>query len=287
MLLSERTISALPLSIGTSLALESIFEARGVPYDLEREIPERVDYRKYNSLWINVETLIRNFIGSLSPAYKNSIDVSELVASLGWEMEVIKTIVKEDTNSSMRLVYYTNNYSAVINNPLLPNTVKFRLPSTPKQHLYEKIVKDTIKLLTKNTEIDIVSNKLAKLNPTDDTNMAIVLTHHAYDLLSWKSFKKLDLIESHTGKLKRRQDWYSKYYSVGKEDISMLPFQRKLFFIFGDNTLVHPMNIGFRTIILEIARNRNFTPLTEEDKVTFYLDIDIKERYLFETYKRL
>jgi hypothetical protein len=51
--LSTRTISAFPLSISTSLALESIFTPKLPPYDPNRIIPEHINLIDYQEIWIN------------------------------------------------------------------------------------------------------------------------------------------------------------------------------------------------------------------------------------------
>jgi len=47
--LASRTVSAFPISIGTSLAFESVFFPRQPSYDPERQIPNRVEVTQYQS----------------------------------------------------------------------------------------------------------------------------------------------------------------------------------------------------------------------------------------------
>ena len=123
-----------------------------------------------------------------------------------------------------------------------------------------------------------------KLNKPEKS---LILTHIPYDLLNYTHFNQLDLIESHTGKLKPRNLWYSKYYKFGNEDLNTLPFLRKLLLIFGDSVMIQPMDIRFRRLILDISRNRRWTPLTTESKVMQDLDFDVKERYLYDLIRDL
>lgn len=286
MLLAERTTSALPLSIGTSLALESLLQPRGNPYDPQREIPIRINTADYSSLWIHISTLTRNLIGSLPKAYQDSIVPEDLIDTLLWEMETIESIVKEDTIGQMRVVFYYDDYRHLTESKTIHGAVQFRVPKTPAQHLAYQIQHRTAEAVLKRRPATRRIKGVLRPDSADG-NRALIITHQPYDLLSYSHFNTLHLLESHTGKLKTRKDWYSKYHQVGEEDLSILPFTRKLLFIFGDHSLIKPMAIQFRKLILEIARQRSFTPLTTEDKIKFYLDSDLKERYLFEAYNRL
>ena len=66
--LYTRTISAFPISVGTSLALESLFAPRLETIDPERKF-ERVDVTKYSEVWINLSTLFRNIVGAVEKKY--------------------------------------------------------------------------------------------------------------------------------------------------------------------------------------------------------------------------
>ena len=88
-----------------------------------------------------------------------------------------------------------------------------------------------------------------------------------YDLLSHKRFHQLDLLESNTGKLKKKHAWNSKYYPVGKADMSHLPFMKMLLMVFGDRPLIHPSIFKLRDSILQTSVKRGWTPVTTRDKV--------------------
>lgn len=282
-ILADRTTSALPLSIGTSLALESLLQPRGMPYDPGRVIPEMIDPSKYHSIYINISTLLRNLVGALPKSYMDTIVADHLIDPLLWEMETIESIVKEDTSGAMQVKYYYSLYEDITSKKL-HKAVQIRQPNTPAQHAYhEMLVKTAEQVISQRSDVDLVKT----LIKGEKTN-SLIMTHIPYDLLAYGDFNSLDLLESHTGKLKHRQEWWSKYYKVGNDDMSRLPFFRKLLLIFGDHVLIKPMDVRFRRMILEIAKNRNFTPMTTKEKVRFFLDSDLKERYLFlEVYEKL
>ena len=91
------------------------------------------------------------------------------------------------------------------------------------------------------------------------------MTHQAHDLLSYSKFKRLDLLESHTGKLKKKNLWYTKYNN-GSE-LGMMPFDRVLIQIFGDSDLFHPMTLQLRNEIIALAKAKHWTFATTKDKI--------------------
>ena len=106
------------------------------------------------------------------------------------------------------------------------------------------------------------------------------MSHIPYDLVSHSNFKRFDLLESHTGKLKTKYEFSGKYQPLGSESMDQLPFLEKLLMVFGDKIMVVPADIRIRRLLLEIAKNREWTPYTTEAKVNYFIDADIKEPYL-------
>jgi hypothetical protein len=106
---------------------------------------------------------------------------------------------------------------------------------------------------------------------------ALFLTHVPYDLTNYSNFEKLDLIESHTGVLKSRYEWYTKFYKLGDADLRIIPFYKKMLLVFGDRVVIQPSDIKLRRLILEVAQNRRWTQLTTVDKVMHDLELSIRE----------
>ena len=65
-ILQNRTTTSFGVSIGTGLLLESMFDPIVDRYDPDRPIPPRVEMKKYPYWLINVYTLIRNILTSLT-----------------------------------------------------------------------------------------------------------------------------------------------------------------------------------------------------------------------------
>ncbi len=52
--------------------------------------------------------------------------------------------------------------------------------------------------------------------------------------------------------------------------------------VFGDKIMIAPADIRIRRLLVEIAKNREWTPYTTEAKVNYFIDADIKEPYVKE-----
>jgi hypothetical protein len=284
--LARRTTGGFALSIGTSLAFESLFEARQAPYDADREIPQRIDVRHYNEIWINLATLYRNIIGSLED--KNDyakLSPWDLAHAVVFEIEMIMSLMQNEGHGLCQPIFYYADYKSLYKRQF-PSAVRFREDKTDAQRHNTYMLTKTMAMLFDNINGGEVHHLDSELIPKKPSN-AIILSHMPYDLLSYGNFKRLELLESHTGKLKGRNLWYSKYHSVGQEQLNTLPFIRQFLFLFGDHVMFQPTDIRFRKLLVEISRTRRWTPLTSEAKIRLDLDVELKERYLFELYKQL
>lgn len=283
--LLERTTSSFPLSIGTGIAMESLFPPELPAYDEKREIPNYITATDYNTIWVNVATLFRNMIGSI-PREKildvSPMDAADTVIS---EIEVISRLFRDNTNEFCKPEFYFCDYHTQYKKQN-HNAVRLRADNTPTQKHLNHLLMNTLKYIAKDHK-ELIHHLNDEIKPKLNNGSSLILTHTPFDLLSGSNFKRLDLIESHTGKLKSKHQWYTKYYNVGKEPMNTLPFQRKLLLIFGDSVMFHPMDMRFRKLILDISKERHWTPMTTESKVLLDLDVSIKERYLFEMFKIL
>ena len=279
--LSTRTMSSFPLSIGTALAMESFFKARTAPYDPERQIPDMVDVSLYSTIYINIGTLIRNMMGSLPTESVTHLDVASVVDTLYSEIEVIESLFSVEGGDSCKPIFYFNDYKHVLNT-LKYSSVFFRFPNNATELHYDKFHKEALSIMTKsNDEIEVVHEVIKPNKPLK----SLVLTHQAFDLLSKKNFIQLDLIESHTGRLKTFNMWSTKFSPVGSIDFSRIPFNSTTLFIFGDKYLVQPSPIRLRKTVDEIATKCYWTSVTTKEKVNFDLEREIKEPLVVKTIK--
>jgi hypothetical protein len=283
-ILAKRAISAFPLSIGTSLALETIFKGRLAPYDPLRIIPAQPPDVKYDEVWINISTILRNMIASLDKNQYVLVTEQEYVSEIYQEMVIIKSLFEIEGRNKNKVTFYQCGYSSVWNKQH-PLEVELRLANTPAKLEMSQKVNRILELCKQKLLHDIswfpdTYNQRSMLK-------GLMLTHIPYDLLSWPYFKSLALLESYTGVLKLRNLWYTKYYSVPNQTLNSLPFDRKLLKIFGDHITFAPMSLALRKQILEIATNRKWTPMTTMDKINYTLRQDFPSATFLEMFQKL
>ena len=272
--LNNRITSGFPLSIATSHVFESIFSPQLPVHDPDRKIPTKIDITKYNFFYINISTLFRNIIGSLQ---KNDFGIATPLAVadvLDSEIKIIESLLSHEGIGKCVPMFYIGNYNSwLCIKKLKKNTnLSFRKDNTEYQKAYLLKLNQTFELLLKNTN----SNNVIELNSPIMPNKypkGLILTHIPYDLLSYKYFSNLDLIESHTGKLKHRGEWYTKFYQLKDISLINIPFIEMMLLIFGDNIMFKPMDLKIRKAILEVSNIRKWTAFTTIDKVKLDLEL--------------
>lgn len=250
----QRTLGFFQLSVATSLAIES---AVGIHPDLPpvRSMP----IRQFKELWINVRTLYRNVMGAMSKEVAASISPVDVAQIMHEEMRIIPDMLHHYAGYPVKVVYYFNNLKYLERK--YPEAV-IRKDSTPKQQQFTQTLGDVMRLLLREPENGIVIAD--DMLPGNAAN-ALIITHVVYDLLSEKNFGNLVLLESHTGKIKPRALWYTKYYN-GKE-LSMIPFTEELLQVFGDIETFHPMDVNLRKAIIELATRRHWSGVTTRARI--------------------
>lgn len=262
-LTSNRTLGQFPLSIATSLAIEAAF---GI-YPDRPETKEPI--LKYNTLWINIRTLFRNTLGAMEKGDAGRVQPPMLAITLSEEMTFIRDIIKERTNNSVNVVFYYSNYSNIETH--FKHSV-IGMDNTDKQKEYTLLHNQTIEILFENNKKEHIHDiRLFKLFLTEhsisNSDVAII-THYAIDLLSAHIFKKLTLLESHTGHFKDKVLWYTKFNGDTKE-LNQIPFNKCFITVFGDDVTFRPFALKTRVNILELAKKYNWTAITTIDKLRY------------------
>ncbi len=273
-LTASRAVGAFPISIATSIALEYVL---GVQSEANPE-PKPKSIQNYREFWINIKTLYRNLYGALERSASLEVLPEAMEEALWQEMETIASIIEQYSNGVTKVVFYLSNYKNIRSRFKM---AVFKGDHTEKQLAYSILMNNTIQKLLKDHgktgELDLKLYDLY-LKPTKQVN-TLILTHIAYDLVSYKNFGTLALIESHTGTIKTREMWYTKYHN-GKE-LPMLPFMEGLLPVFGDNEFFSPLNRKSRAEVLEIAAKYQWDPSTTRDKVLYGVD-QLQNPYLKE-----
>ncbi len=280
--LDSRTVSGFPLSVGTSLAFESIFDPVQETIDPSRTIPQKINIMDYNEVWINVGTLFRNLYNSIDKAGSNFINHYDYADTLQQEIDTIEDLVKQNSNSFVNTVFYICNYNDLSSRFKLGT---LRLPKTALQLKYSQLYKKTLDVILKRSsssafrEVLEFESKFSK--PNKDV---LILTHFPIDLLNNTKFKDLHLLESHTGVLKKKPEWYTKYFNG--RDLNMLPLNGILLTVFGDDHHFSPQPIKMKNALLELAKKRKWHCLSTNkeivDGIKTLNDIALREALLLQ-----
>ncbi len=261
----SRTLSSFPLSVGTGLALESLFTPTAERIDAEREIPNQIPINKYDELWVNVYTLYRNIMSAIQPADIPAVSPEDIAAAIASEMEVITGLLRNEGGGRTIVRFYVSQYKGL--DTKHPRAI-LRVDSTIGQKSYRALWETAMayfgKHMPEHKDIKVFKNSVT---PDKAYPKAIILTHVPYDLLEHRKFSKLDLLESHTGVLKGYDKFYTKY--INGKDLFPLPFNPLLLQIFGDKETFRPMAIKIKKEVLEVATNSRWSPATTDAKIKF------------------
>ena len=271
--LSSRMLGAFPLSIATSIAFEHLM---GVASEANPE-PKPNAVGNYRQMWINIKTLYRNMLGSVPREKMDKPDEKDLSDFIITEMETIVRIINEYSNGTCRPVFFVSNYDFGF---WKYGQAQLRMDNTDKQKFFTQQYKNAVKLVLKHGPVEGADLYVfdRKLKPPKKEK-SIILTHIAYDLVSSDAFGGLDLLESHTGAIKGKDRWYTKYHD-GKE-LEFIPFVDILLPVFGDSETFRPMLKSAREDIIEIAKRYNWSSVTTREKIMYGINT-LKNQYLID-----
>lgn len=254
-LLANRAQGQFPLSVPTSLAIESML---GINPDLPTEAPE---IHNRQLLMVNVRTLLRNLYGCVETNDRPLLDEYTIAEMISSEMRTIESLISEysDGRCDARFYYcsYTDasrKFSRALIKPV----------RTPAQQFYWKMEKTVMKFLFEDFKSGPAVTKFVTDFEATHAS-ALIITHYPVDLLQRYKFSALSLLESHTGVIKPPIMWNTKLQN-GKETPD-IPFDRMTLQMFGDGIMFSPMPIKIRTRVLEVSKKDRWTPASTKDYV--------------------
>ena len=267
------------ISISTAVSLEKLMESGA--------------YKAYSHIYINVSTLFRNYLGSFKVDKTNDYNKKELDDfKKGFLDEIISinSIIINTISTRMHPVFYVCNYRSF---ERIFIDAKVRKPTTNKQIMYENIhnnvVTDTVIKLNslfdpKNDE-DEPFIKEYDVAVKGNNTTSLILTHMPLDLLNNSSFRKLMLLESHTGAIKQKTEWISKINK--NEEAINIPFNILSIQIFGDNNLkLHSLDKPTVTAFIEVSKKGKWYSGVTMAKVIFDIR-NMKDKALSEKLLRM
>lgn len=274
-LIDAREKGAFEISIATSLALEA---AAGI-YPDRPENPAPIT-KGVREVWINLRTLVRNLYGAMSTDRREMMLPNHGVGPLVEEMTIIENVIIKISNGNVRTVFYVCDYTSVQRK--FPKAL-LRQPKTPKQIVQQKVEDETIHMtLATSPPHDI---RFFNFELNGSFPHSFIISHLPIDLLSRYSFQRLELLESHSGRLKAYPMWYTKLTN-GKE-LDNIPFCRFSIQVFGDGgNLFGMLPNKTRAKVLELAKEDRWSPLTTDEKIRLSLRKveDPQERALLQSF---
>ena len=258
-ILKNRPMSGFPVSIATSLALETLFTPTISVAD-ESRVVEKVDPSTYDLYLFNVSTLLRNLIQSLPWRDMATVPRKDVADAFLEEVEFITNFFQ---TAGLGVSFYWNSYSY----PQRQYKNQIRVPTTDQQHRIHALMEYVLAPVKKQNDVLTFSKDIS----VDRAAKTLVMSHVPWDLLSYGNFHRLDLLESHTGRVKSRKDWNSKYFPIKDKDFTFLPFMEYLLTVFGDLTLFVPKPLKERVALWETLKKKNVHPLMSEMSIGFVL----------------
>lgn len=236
--------------------METLFEP--IQESLEvSDRPQLEDLRVYDVYAINVNTVLRNILSNFKLVEITGIRFKYFAHVL---LEEITFIEEFFQNEDIKVEFYINTHKFFVET----YKDKLRKSSTDKQILMDMITDHCLKQLPKDKPGIKIFNK--DVTYAKDKKV-LIMTHVPADLLSVSKHLKLDLLESHTGLIKTKRHFNSKYFKIPKMDMSFLPFQEYLLTVFGDSVMFKPAPMKERLELYEALLKRGVNPLTTETTV--------------------
>jgi len=260
-ILDRRLGSSYPISIGTSLALETIGRPRnGEENHVIPDLPQ--PFNTYGVFGVSVNTLIKNLIDSINPGDlpKDYVRTHKFIMDqVDQELGVIKE-VSEGKAPNIVFHPYVNTFATL--NILLERLGKKRTFSGnvgKKHQLYINVLKEAV------TRGYTVYNSYTKVSLMSPGSKVISLTSFPVDIIS--NERALTLLEPHTGRGYMYNEFFRKLYPVPKADMSVIPFNIVTYLLFGDKYVVKPTDIKIRRMFIRVAEENSFIYNTPKSKV--------------------
>lgn len=279
--LEQRAVSAFPLSIGTALALESIMDGIQPPYDPQREIPARINLNQYAEFWVNIETLHRNIIGAVPSDVQKGLLAGEIIEVMVEEAGLIKELIENHTHGQTKVVFYRNLQKGLAK--AHPHA-RLKKPKTDNQIAADSLLERCCEIFFKHHKGHGDYRVFDRLLTPLGKPKTLIITHQAYDLLSDKNFDVLDLLESHTGVLKKKSLWYTKLH--GGKDLVRIPLNACTMQVFGDSVTFAPQPTPLRAQVVELSEKFEWHALTTKDRLRFSFDT-MRDRFAAEVLKEM
>lgn len=272
-LVDGREHGALPVSIGTSLALESAFGRYP-----EKPVVTPPPIAGVDLVMMNLRTLFRNLLGAIDRTYVESVMPKHLLPALSEETTILEASIKEETAGKTQVVFYYSDYAHLTHQTF--KGALFREIKTPKQMAMQALEGATFDQIAGQ---EIAKRVLHFEGPLQGRYpRTLIITHCPVDLLAYGRFSHVDLLESHTGTIKPRALWGTKL--TGQRESVHLPLMAFTLSVFGDGVHFSSQRPTLKNAVLDVATLDHWTGLSTQalvkNSITKIKDPNIREELL-------
>jgi hypothetical protein len=192
----------------------------------------------------------------------------EVTMSMDAEMGIIRNLIAVESRETLKCEFYISGYSEI---PTKFKAALLRMDTTEAQVHYTNLFNRTVKEMTQNRIIEHhnvhIHNKGTEIPAEYAKSQALLISHYPYDLLLAPKFNHMDLLETHTGSIKGRDKWSTKYFNGSK--LPVLPFSQLLLPVFGDKEHFRPMDKSAIEDVLALASKYNWNAVTGKEKILY------------------
>lgn len=270
----ERDLGDIPISIGTSLAFQGLLGTHPNP----PTIPPAA--KRIERIMVNLRTIVRNFWSSIPTGETKRLTSTYAIEEIYKDISVIRNVIPEMFRGKVDVVFYYSRHDEL--KWRFPKA-SFREPKTEKQILEHSFIeKYTEAIVAHLIDEDPMSVMMIRKEPLLYNKVVALLTHYPHELLWRSQFEILHLLESHTGKAKGYDLWYSKLKLP--KGTPPVPFNEFTLQFFGDGTMFDAAaDNKMKKELITIIESRKWSILTTRDKIVSNIR-DFGSKELFDMY---
>ncbi|MND91482.1 hypothetical protein D3C80_836070 [compost metagenome] len=271
----ERDVGQIPVSIGTSLAFEGLLGIHPNPP------VQPTNFKTIQTIWVNIRTLARNLFQAVPTDKALEMDYTNSVSVLLNETQVLPVALAQQGYTG-KIRYYLASKDAVKWAFPKANFKELKSPKQIAYDMFERFVSIELYQQMKAANMDVME---IDRKPKSGEGIVAILTHYPHELLWKPQFSRLLLLESHTGKLKTYNTWYTKLNGISENEYPM-PFTEFTLQVFGDGELIAPQQPrAIREELKQLSKDKKWTGITTPDKL--YHDVMSSSKELRDLYKLL
>lgn len=273
---NARVKTSFDISIGTGMMLESLFDPISKRYDEKRVPPKKVELKDYNYHFINMATVVRNILSAMpgNVEYKLMLNNKKMFDVFETEIRIIEGLYG---NTNVKPIFYFLNYDKVCE---IYNHGKFK---DGYKRFKTKPILNNDEIYKFLKSIDFEKNWLSMTTPLvnitklptlkSKENKMLLTSHYMCDYFVPNVVTSVD---SHTGNVYDKNEFYKKYMKLGNKEMSVFPFYEHVLYYVGDASMSMVINHKVRSLLYEIALAGKWTQKTKYSIVREKL-IHVKE----------